>query len=108
MDQDIIEIVTEFGMALVEKQHQLFVEESLDNSEHVPAIKRIADTAYEYLKVNRISSDIGKKVREKMISHGRDLFIEEWMRPQEEDEDLPEPQEREEATNTFNELLNGM
>ena len=108
MDQDIIKIVTEFGVALVERQHQLFVEESLDNSEHVPAIKRIADTACEYLKVNRISSDIGKKVREKLISRGRDLFIEEWMRPLEEDENPPDLQEREEATNTFDELLNSM
>ncbi len=95
-------------MALVEKQHQLFVEESLDNSEHVPAIKRIADTAYEYLEVNGISSNIGEKVREKLISRSRDLFIEEWMRPLEEDEDSPDQEEREEAINTFNEFLKGI
>jgi hypothetical protein len=39
----------EFGLALVERQHQFFVDETIDNTEHVPAIKRIADTAYQYL-----------------------------------------------------------
>ena len=108
MDQEIIRIVTEFGVALIERQHQLFVEESLDNSEHVPAIKRIANTALGYLKGSGISSDIAEKVRDKLISRGRDLFVEEWMRSLEEDEDPPDEQEREEAIDTFEELLNDM
>jgi len=108
MKEEIIKIVTGFGAALIEKQHQLFVEESLDNSEHVPAIKRIANTAFGYLKGSGISSDIAEKVRDKLISRGRDLFVEEWMRSLEEDEDPPDEQEREEAIDTFEELLNDM
>ena len=47
MDEKIIEILKEFGLALVEKQHQFFVDEGIDNSEHIPAIKRIASIKYQ-------------------------------------------------------------
>jgi hypothetical protein len=102
--EDIIKTVTEFGIALVEKQHQFFLDESLDNSEHVPAIKRIADTAYGYLRGKGVNLDISKKVKKELINHGRDLFIETWMTP-EEDEDRLGEEDRREATKTFNELL---
>jgi len=49
IDQETIEILKVFGLALVERKHQFFVNESIDNLEHVSAIKRIADAAYKYL-----------------------------------------------------------
>jgi hypothetical protein len=48
--EDMIKTVTEFGLALVEKQHSFFLDASIDNSEHAAAIKRIGDAAYGYLK----------------------------------------------------------
>ncbi|MEI7933620.1 MAG: hypothetical protein WCH30_00990 [Chlorobiaceae bacterium] len=47
---EIIKTVKEFGIALVEKQQRFFQNECIDNSEHVAAIRRIADTAYAYIK----------------------------------------------------------
>lgn len=94
-------------MALVERQHQFFLDESIDNSEQVPAIKRIADTAYQYLKASEINSDISNRVRQELIARGRELFVEEWMRMLEEDEEPPEQEERREAGKTFDELLKG-
>jgi hypothetical protein len=102
--EDIIKTVTEFGIALVEKQHQFFLDESLDNSEHVPAIKRIADTAYDYLRGKGINLGISKKAKKELINHGRNLFIETWMTP-EEDEDPLSEEDRREAGETFNGLL---
>ncbi|OGW50965.1 MAG: hypothetical protein A2V62_06680 [Nitrospirae bacterium RBG_19FT_COMBO_58_9] len=104
---DIIKIVTEFGVALVGRQQQFFLDESIDNSEHVLAIKRIADTAYQYLKASGITSDICNRVRKELIARARDLFVEEWIRTLEEDEEPPDQEDRLEAGETFDELLKG-
>ncbi len=100
----MIKTVTEFGIALVEKQHRFFTNGDVDNCEHVPAIKRIADTAYAYLKRKGVSSDEAKKVKNKLIDHGRDLFLEVWMKTEEDEEQLTQ-EDREEGENTFYELL---
>lgn len=104
--EEIIKTVTEFGMVLIEKQHQFFLDDSIDNSEHVPAIKRIADAADEYLKGQGISVDRAKKVKAELINRGRDLFVQTWMTPEEDDELLDE-EDRREAKQTFDELLRG-
>jgi hypothetical protein len=102
--EDIIKTATEFGIALVEKQHQFFLEECLDNSEHVLAIKRIADTAYGYLRGKGVDPEISRKVKKELIDRGRVLFIETWMTPEEGEDPLGE-EDRREARKTFNELL---
>ena len=102
MNQGIIKVVTAFGMALIERQHKFFVDEGIDNSEHVPAIKRIADTAYQYLTANGVSSEISTKLKKDLLNHARELFIKEWMTPLDEDE---EPPDKEEARRTFDQLL---
>ena len=88
----------------MEKQHKFFLDGSLDNSEHVPAIGRIADAAYGYLKRKGVNLDRAKKVKKELIKHGKDLFIDAWMTPEEDDELLGE-QDRREARETFDELL---
>ena len=107
MDQDITKTVTELGIALVESQHHFFSDGSIDNSEYVPAIKRIADTTYRYLKGKGVSLNTARKVRKEMIARGRELFIEEWMRTLEEDEEPSDQEDRREAGRTFDELLKG-
>jgi len=102
MDQETIEILKEFGLALVERQHQFFVDESIDNSEHVPTIQRIADTAYEYLITKGVSTKISTKVKNELINRGKELFIKTWMTPFDEDE---EPPDEKEARRTFDQLL---
>ena len=104
--EEIIKTVTEFAMVLIEKQHKFFVDETIDNSEHIPAIKRIADAAHEYLRGQGTSVDRSNKVRSKVISHGRDLFVQTWMTPEEDDE-LPDEDDRREAEEEFDELLKG-
>ena len=105
--EDVIRTVTEFGIALVEGQRRFFLYGSIDNSEHVPAIKRIADIAYHYLKKKGVNTETARKVRKELVARGRDLFIEEWMRTLEEDEEPPDQEDRVEARRTFDELLKG-
>ena len=104
--EDIIKTVTEFGIALLEKQHKFFLDGSIDNSEHVPAIKRIADAAYGYLKQKGVNLDSAKKVKKELINHGKDLFVAVWMISEEDEEPLGE-EDRREARRTFDELLKG-
>ena len=102
--KDTIEVITEFGINLVEKQHKFFHDDSIDNSEHIPAVKRIADAAYEYLKQKGTPLDEAKKVKNKLINHGKDLFVKEWMEMEEGDEPLGE-EDRQEARKTFDKIL---
>ncbi|MDO8724209.1 MAG: hypothetical protein Q7J31_18570 [Syntrophales bacterium] len=104
--EDIIKTVTEFGIALLEKQHKFFLDGSIDNSEHVPAIKRIADAAYGYLKQKGVNLDSAKKVKKELTNHGKDLFVAAWMISEEDEEPLGE-EDRREARRTFDELLKG-
>ena len=104
--EDIIKTVTEFGIALLEKQHKFFLDGSIDNSEHVPAIKRIAEAAYGYLKQKGVNLDSAKKVKKELINHGKDLFVAAWMISEEDEEPLGE-EDRREARRTFDELLKG-
>lgn len=105
MNQDIINTVTAFGKALVEGQHKYFSDESIDNLEHVPAIKRIADTTYQYLIANGISFDNCTKVKEELIRHGKDLFIKLWMQNIIEDGEIPSKKDLREAERTFEKIL---
>jgi hypothetical protein len=59
----------------VEKQHRLFLNDSMDYSEHVPAIKRIADTACTYLRRKGASPEAAKEVKKELINHGKGLFV---------------------------------
>ncbi len=105
MNQDIIKTVTEFGLALVESQHKYFIEKSLDNMEHIPVIKGIADAAYQYLVVNGISSADSSKVKEELIHHGKDLFLQLWLQGIVEEGDIPTKKDRIEAEKTFERIL---
>jgi hypothetical protein len=105
MGQDTIQILKEFGLALVEKQHQFFVDETIDNSEHVPAVKRIADTAYQYLSAKGVSSEISTEIKKELINFGRELFIKAWMTPLDDDEEGEELPDEKEARRTFDQLL---
>lgn len=104
--ENIIETVSEFGIALLKKQHKFFLDGSIDNSEHVPAIKRTADAAYGYLKQKGVSIDCAKKVKNELINHGKDLFVAAWMISEGDEEPLGE-EDRREAMRTFDKLLKG-
>ncbi|MEI7696036.1 MAG: hypothetical protein WCI64_10385 [Chlorobium sp.] len=102
--EEIIKTVKEFGIALVKKQHRFFQNEHIENSEHVAAIRRIADTAYTYIKQRGANLDKAKEVKKELINHGKNLFVMKWMKMLEGEEPLGE-EDRQEAMETFDELL---
>jgi hypothetical protein len=102
---DIIKTVTDFGNALITAQHKYFIEASLDNSEHIPAIERIANSAYQYLIENGISSDRSIKVKKELIHHGKDLFIQLWMQNIIEDGEVPDKTDIRDAEKAFENIL---
>ena len=93
-------------MALIESQHKYFLEDvDIDNSGHIKAIKRIADTAYQFLTANGISSGNSNKIKEKLINHGKDLFCQLWMQDVIEEGETPSQKDLKEAESTFEKIL---
>jgi hypothetical protein len=102
---DMIKTVTDFGIALIAAQHKYFLEASLDNSEHIPAIERIADTAYQYLIQNGVSADRSSKVKKELIHQGKDLFIQLWVQHIIEEGEVPGKEDISDAERTFDKIL---
>ena len=101
----IVKTITEFGTSLIEEQHEFFaVDGSVDNSEHVYTLKRIADVACAYLNRKGVTPNEVRKVYKELINHGKDLFEKEWMKTEEGEEPLDE-EDRLEARETFDELM---
>lgn len=103
MGKDEIAIVRDFGHRLIENEFNHFIEDPTDNSEYVSAIKRITDAAYIFLKEGKVSVSICASVKNELISKARELFVKEWMKPLEGDDETPDTDE---AKEEFDYLLN--
>lgn len=88
---------------IVDDEHSFFVEESLDNSEHVPKILRIASSVNKFLKDQGVNNRDCDLIYNSIIERGRQLFIEDWMKPIECDDELPN---EEDAIEKFDNYLN--
>ena len=88
---------------IVDDEHSFFVEESLDNSEHVPKILRIASSVNKFLKDQGVNNQDCDLIYNSIIERGRQLFIEDWMKPIEGDD---EPPNEEDAIEEFDNYLN--
>lgn len=88
---------------IVDDEHSFFVEESLDNSEHVPKILRIAGSVNKFLKDQGVNNQDCDLIYNSIIERGRQLFIEDWMKPIEGDD---EPPNEEDAIEEFDNYLN--
>lgn len=102
MDKTTLAIIRSVGQKIVDDEHSFFIEDSLDNSEHIPRIRRIASSVNTFLKDQGVSNKDCDLIYNSIIEHGRQLFIEEWMKPVEDDE---EPPNKEEAIEKFNDYL---
>lgn len=102
MTNEEIETVRGLGLRLIEAEFEHFSKDNTDNSEYVAAIRRIADTAFAFLKTGTASDPIRVSVREELIERAREIFIQDWMKPLEDDEELPDADE---AADTFDYLL---
>jgi hypothetical protein len=103
MNKTTLAMIRAVVQKIVDDEHSFFVEESLDNSEHVPKILRIASSVNKFLKDQDVNNQDCDLIYNSIIERGRQLFIEDWMKPIEGDD---EPPNEEDAIEEFDNYLN--
>ncbi|EFK96643.1 hypothetical protein LDC_1336 [sediment metagenome] len=103
MTHESLQMVITTARELIRREHDFFVDTGIDNHEHIPRVKRMADAVAAFLEKESVPSDECVQVRQKLISYARDLFVAAWMQPLDGDADSP-PSEKE-ATEYFDQTL---
>lgn len=67
------------GRAIITAEHDHFVAASLDNEEHIPRVRRLANAVADALAGLGESRAVAERLSSSLIQHGRTLFIEEWV-----------------------------
>ena len=65
------------------------MDEGTDNSEHVPRVARIAESVRRALEQEGCDVADADLVERELLDLGRALFVEEWMRPLDGDDQAP-------------------
>jgi len=104
MTNEEIQAVRNFGLRLIETEFAHFSRNGTDNFEYISAIKRTADTALVFFQDGGGSKTVCSSVKEELITRARELFVQEWMQPLEDDDEAPDAAE---AVETFDDLLGG-
>lgn len=105
MKENDIELLRDVGEALLRRQHERFVDQLLDNSEHIDVVRMIAETFGRYAVTHGTGPSSGSLVKRVLLDHARELFVAEWMRPQDENEEVSEVPDADEARKTFDSFL---
>ncbi len=86
-DLDVIERV---ARAVIREEHQCFVDEVLDNDDHIPRVLRISAAIGRALHEMNFPNDTVRKMVRSLENYAKDLFLDEWMSQIMEDEDEEE------------------
>ena len=89
MDHESIALARAVGEQVLRDEHGFFMDEGTDNSEHVPRIGRIAESVRRALEQEGCDAVEADLVERELIDLGRALFVEEWMRPLDGDDQAP-------------------
>jgi hypothetical protein len=73
------DIAVAMGKAVIRAEHEIFVTDLLDNGEHVPRIRRIADAVGRGLRDLGLPMEQVAPVSDSLVAYGRELFLAEWM-----------------------------
>ena len=103
MTHESRQMVITTARELIRREHDFFVDTGIDNHEHIPRLKRMADAVAAFLEKEGVQSDKCVQVRQKLISYARDLFVAAWMQPLDGDRDNP-PSEKD-AVECFDRVL---
>ena len=71
--------VLDTAMQIIEDEHHHFANRRIENQDHIPRIVRIAESAGKILKSSGMPKQEVESNVLRIIRHGRQLFIEEWM-----------------------------
>jgi hypothetical protein len=85
--------VLDTAMQVIQDEHRYFTSDGIGNEEHIPRIVRIAESAGKLLKVGGMPKHEVEANIQRIIHYGRQLFIDEWMKPLPGDTDLPDEEE---------------
>lgn len=94
--------ILDTAMQIIKDEHAFFVKCGIDNGEHIPRIVRIAESAGKVLSVSGMNKEELNGNIDRIIQLGRQLFVDEWMRPIVGDTELPREQD---AIDEFNQYL---
>lgn len=106
VNDESIRIVQMVAERIIETEHVFFVVNTLDNSEHVPRVGRIARSVADFLRQQNVNRRKCEDVAKDLVDYGRRLFVHEWMFPS-LDIDFPDDEEprEEDAVKEFNRIL---
>jgi len=76
LPRDIAEAV---GRAVIRAEHDEFVAHSVDNTDHIPRVRRIAVGVATGLRELGISRSEAAAVSRSLLEFGKELFMGEWM-----------------------------
>jgi hypothetical protein len=85
--------VLDTAMQVIQDEHRHFTSDGIDNEEHIPRIVRIAESAGKLLRVGGMPKHEVEANVQRITHYGRQLFIDEWMKPLPGDSDLPDEEE---------------
>jgi len=82
--------------SIIEEFHRYFIEEGVDNYDHVIAVKRIITATCRHF------ADESSEIEKELLDFAFDLFLQEWLRlAGEEEEEYDREEEVEEAKRVF-------
>jgi hypothetical protein len=102
MNKESIVVAIATVNQVIRDEHDFFAKNGIDNSEHVPRIERIAESVRRFLSQEGAASADADQAKRDLIDFGRTLFVREWMKPIEGDDEEPS---EEEAVTKFNSYL---
>jgi hypothetical protein len=102
MNKESIAVAIATGRQVIRDEHAFFVNDGIDNSEHVPRIERITESIRTILSQEGAASSEANQAKRDLIDFGRALFVKEWMIPFEGEDETPS---EEEAVAEFNSYL---
>lgn len=89
MDLKLIEIGMAIGKQVLLDEHHFFADEELDNSEYIPRIARVAGSVLRALEREGCDGAEADRAKRELIDFGRALFVDEWMKPLDGDDEVP-------------------
>ncbi len=105
IDNNTVQKITLIARRIIESESRHnFDTYAIDDGEHIPRMKRIANAAKVVSIELGLASDRCDAIRDDLIEYARQLYVAEWMRPQPGDET---PAVKEEAIQQFNLYLKG-
>jgi hypothetical protein len=89
VDLKLTAIGTAIGKQVLLDEHYFFGSQELDDSEYVPRIARVAGSVQRALEREGCEGAEADRVKRDLIDFGRALFVEEWMKPLDGDDEVP-------------------